>query len=128
MAREEARADALNRVRAGLAARNDRRGGGLDREDLELLPRRLEHLRAAGDVAAGADPGDQRVEQRVAEVGENFLGRCADVDVVIRLILELLGHPRAGGRFDVLDRTLDSGLQSIFARGWFEGVRESNSL
>ncbi len=61
--RDEAGADALDRVRARLAAGQDRRKRRLDREDLEVRPFLLEHLGAAGDVPAGADAGDQGVER-----------------------------------------------------------------
>ena len=36
----------------------------LDRENLEIRPFLLQHLGAGGDVAAGADAGDQRVDRR----------------------------------------------------------------
>src|SRR3546814_6215296 len=46
-------------------------------------PERFQHLRHAGDVAAGADAGDQRIERRVGEVGGDLLRRGADMDVDI---------------------------------------------
>ena len=94
--RDEAGADALDRVRAGLAARQDRRQGRLDREHLEARPFRLEDLGAGGDVAAGADAGDQQVDRRVAEIGEDLLGGGAAVDLEVGRILELLRHPAVG--------------------------------
>jgi hypothetical protein len=53
-ARHEAGAKALNLVRAGLAAGEHRRRGRLDRDGLEAGLARLDHLRHAGDRAAGA--------------------------------------------------------------------------
>ena len=44
---DEPRADPLDRVRARLAAGDDRRRGGLHREDLEVRPCLLQHLRDA---------------------------------------------------------------------------------
>src|SRR3546814_16854857 len=70
--RNESGAEALDRVRSGLAARNDGRQGRLDRKDLEVRPMFLGELRDAGDVAAGADAGDQHVDRRILEVGEDF--------------------------------------------------------
>ena len=55
-------ADALDRMRARLAAAITGDSARLDREDLELRPFLLQHLRASGDVPAGADAGDQRIE------------------------------------------------------------------
>src|SRR3546814_12074680 len=45
VARNESGAEALDRVRSGLAARNDGRQGRLDRKDLEVRPMFLEELR-----------------------------------------------------------------------------------
>src|SRR3546814_8349330 len=70
VARNESGAEALDRVRSGLAARNDGRQGRLDRKDLEVRPMFLEELRDAGDVAAGADAGDQHVDRRILERSE----------------------------------------------------------
>src|SRR3546814_5934159 len=79
VARNESGAEALDRVRSGLAARNDGRQGRLDRKDLEVRPMFLEELRDAGDVAAGADAGDQHVDRRILEVGEDFGAGGADM-------------------------------------------------
>src|SRR3546814_14029941 len=62
--RDEARADALDRVRAGLAAADDMAQGRFDRIDLEMGPERFQHMCHAGAVAAGADAWDQRTEVR----------------------------------------------------------------
>src|SRR3954470_12952526 len=94
---DKAGADALDRVGAGLAARDDRRQSGLDGEYLEVRPFLLQHFRAGGDVAAGADAGDDDVDGRVAEIVQDFLRGGADVDVDVRRILELLGDPAALG-------------------------------
>ena len=81
----------------------------------------FKELRRAGDMTAGADPGDQRVDRRVLEVGEDFGAGGADMDVNIGFVLELLRHPCAGGGFDQLDRTLDRPLHALFARGQVKG-------
>ncbi len=52
----------------------------------------FKHLSAAGDVAAGADPGDQ-VVQPLGKIAEYFLGGGTAVDLDIGGILELLWHP-----------------------------------
>ena len=59
------------RVRAGRAAGQDRRERGLDREHLQARPFLLEHFGAGGDVAAGADAGDQHVDRRVVRQALN---------------------------------------------------------
>ena len=105
---------------AGCAAGNDRRQRRLDREDLERRPFLLQHLGAAGDVAAGADAGDQRVERLVAEVGQDFLRGRADMDVDVGRIVELLRHPGAGRRGDDFLGAGDRALHALFARGQVE--------
>ena len=59
---DEAGADALDRMRAGLAAREHGAVLGLDGIDLEVGQARLQHLADAGDGAAGADAGHEDVE------------------------------------------------------------------
>src|SRR6185437_12353216 len=85
----EVGAEALDRMRARLAAAEDRRCGGLDREDLEIRPFFLEHLRNRGDVAAGADAGDHRVEWGIGEIAQNLLCGRAPVDLDVCRIVEL---------------------------------------
>src|SRR3981189_2356965 len=55
----EPRPDALDLVRAGLPAGQDRALGGLDRDDAQRRPARLEHMADAGDRTAGADSGHE---------------------------------------------------------------------
>ena len=55
----EARADALDLVRAGRRAREHRRRCRLDRDDARVGVALLEHLPHAGDRAAGPDAGDE---------------------------------------------------------------------
>src|SRR3546814_1187033 len=107
VARDESGAEALDRVRSGLAARNDGRQGRLDRKDLEVRPMFLEELRDAGDVAAGDDAGDQHVDRRILEVGEAFGAGGADMDVDVRVIFDLLRQQGARRRSDTLYRGLD---------------------
>ena len=87
--RHEAGADALDLVRAGLAAGQDRAVGRLDRDDLEAGLARLQHLADAGDGAAGADAGDEDVDLAVGVVPD-FLGRGPAVDRRVGRVLELL--------------------------------------
>jgi hypothetical protein len=63
--RHETGADALDLVRAGIAAGQDRAVGRLDRDDLETGLPGLQHLADAGDRAAGADAGDEDVDLSV---------------------------------------------------------------
>ena len=89
----EAGADALDLVRAGLAARQDRRILRLDRDDLRDGLARLQHLADAGDGAAGADAGDEIVDLAVGVVPD-LLGRGAAVDLRVGRVLELLRDDR----------------------------------
>src|SRR5690606_4530562 len=57
-----ARADSLDRMRRMLAATDHLRRGRLHGEHLQLRPGLLQHPGATGDVAAGADAGDQAVQ------------------------------------------------------------------
>ena len=75
--RHEARADALDLVRTGLAAGQNRRILRLDREDLEVRQARLEHLADARDGAAGADARDERIELAVRVVPDFLRGGAA---------------------------------------------------
>src|SRR5690606_19045461 len=79
----ETRADALNRVRAGLTAADYRAECRLDRVGLEAGPGLLEFLGAGRQVPAGADSGDDRVERCVGEVVEDLArgGLGMDLDV-----------------------------------------------
>ena len=62
---------------------------------LQLRERLLQHPRAAGDVAAGPDAGDQHVEAVREVLGDLARGR-AHVHIDVRRVLELLRHPRSG--------------------------------
>ena len=55
-------ADALDLVRAGFAAREQRRVERLDGDDLHARLALLQHLADARDRAAGAEPGDEDVD------------------------------------------------------------------
>jgi hypothetical protein len=68
------------------------RRGGLDGKDVQGRPGLLQHLRAAGDVAARAHAGDQRVELR-GKVTQDLLRRGRDVEGDVGRVLELLRHP-----------------------------------
>ena len=91
----EAGADALDLVRPGLTARQDRRILGLDRDDLQGRAARLQHLADRRDGAAGADAGDEIVDLAVGVVPD-LLGRGAAVDLGIGRVLELLRDDGAG--------------------------------
>ena len=71
---------------------------------LRLRPDRLEHFGAGGDVAAGADAGDDRVERLVGEVAQDFLRGRAAVDLDIGGVVELLRHPAVRRLVDQLLR------------------------
>jgi hypothetical protein len=113
---DEAGGQALDRVRTRLAAGDHRRQGRLDRIDLQLRPFLLQHLPAGGDVAAGADAGDQHVDRAVAEVVQDLLGGGAGMDLDIGRIVELLRHPAARRRFDQLLRAGDRALHPLLLR------------
>ncbi len=117
VARDEPRADALDRVRPRLPARNHRRQRRLDREHLHLRPDRLQRLGDAGDVAAGADAGDHRVDRQVVEVLEDLARGGLDVDGDIGRVVELAGHPAVRRRGDDLVRAFDRRLHAARRAG-----------
>ncbi len=83
-------------MRAGLAAVEDGRLGGLDADDLHLGLALFQHLAGAREGAAGADAGDEDVDAAVG-VGPDLFGRRLAVDRDVRLVLELAGEDRTGG-------------------------------
>ena len=118
-ARDEPGADALDRVGGGGAAAQHRREGRLHGEDLELRPARPEDLADAGDVAAGADAGDDVVEA-VGEVAADLLGRGPLVDLEVGRVVELHRDPGAGRLGDDLVGPGDRALHAQLARGQLE--------
>ena len=91
---DEVGADALDLVRAGRAAVEDRRLLRLDGDDLHVGLARLEDLADAGDGAAGADAGDEDVDLAVG-VLPDLLGGGLAVDLRVRLVGELAGQDGA---------------------------------
>ena len=81
-------------MRAGLAAGQDRRLGGLDGYDLHLGFTLLEHLSDAGDRAAGTDTGHEDVDLAVG-VGPDFLGGGAAMHGGVGRVGELTGQNAA---------------------------------
>src|SRR5699024_1009570 len=84
----EVRPEALDLVRAGLAAVEDRGLLGLDGDDLHPGLALLEHLAHAADGPAGADPGDHGVDRAVG-VRPDLLGGGAAVDLDVGGVVEL---------------------------------------
>jgi hypothetical protein len=76
---------------------------------------RLEHLGAAGDVATGANTGDQRI-QAVRKVGQDLLRRGAHMGFDIGRVVELLRHPGVWNACGNLLGTGDGALHALFAR------------
>ncbi len=117
-ARHEARADPLDLVRSGRAARQHSRAFGLDRHHLHRGLTRLQHLADAGDGPAGADAGDHRIDL-AAGVGPDLLGRGHPVDGRDwQGVLELLRHHRTGdlGQ-NLLGRTTRTAPCPFFSAG-----------
>ena len=111
---DEARANALDGVGCRCAARDHGRCRGFHREYLELWELGLEHAGGAREVAAGAHAGDERV-QPVGEVGQDFLGGGAHVDVDVGRVFKLLRNPRAGGLCLQFLGAGDGALHALFA-------------
>src|SRR6478736_5226558 len=114
--RDEVRPDALDLVRAGLAAVEDRRLGRLDAHDLHAGLALLEHLADARDRAAGADARDEDVDAAVG-VRPDLLGGGAAVDLRVGLVGELAGEDRARALRDDLVRAVDGALHALGRRG-----------
>src|SRR6478735_4397012 len=87
----EVGADALDLVRAGGAAVEDRGLLGLDGDDLHAGFAGLEHLADTGDGATGADAGDDDVDLAVG-VLPDLLGGGPAVDLRVRDVGELAGQ------------------------------------
>ena len=85
----KAGADALDRVRAFLAAGQHRRRGRLHGDELDRGLALLEDLRDTGNGAAGADSGDEDVDLAVGVV-PHFFGGGGAVDRRVGRVLELL--------------------------------------
>ena len=77
----------------------------------------LQHFGTAGNMAAGANTGNQRIDRRVGEIGENFLRCSADMDVDIGRVFELLRHPCTGRVRNQFHRAFDGALHPLFTRG-----------
>ena len=112
---DEVGADALDLVRAGGAAVEDRRLGRLDADDLHAGLAGLEHLADAGDGAAGADAGDEDVDLAVG-VGPDLLGGGRAVDLGVGLVGELAGQDGARTLGDDLVGTVDRAAHALGAR------------
>src|SRR5690606_13664309 len=87
-------------VRALLAAREDGAGLRLDGDDLDAGDPRLQHTADAGDGAARADAGNDRVNL-AAGVLPDLLGRRA------------LVHQRVGG---VVELSWDDGVRQLLSQ------------
>ena len=90
--RHEARADALDLVRAGPAAGEHGRGRRLDGDHLQVLVALLEEAARAGDRAAGADAGDEVVDPAVERLPQLRAGGAA-VRLGVGGVGELVGQP-----------------------------------
>lgn len=85
-------------MRAGLAFREHRGGGGLDGDDLNLGVLLLEELAHAGHGAAGADAGDEDVDLAVGVVPDLGAGRGL-VNGRVRGVHKLAGDDAVGVSF-----------------------------
>src|SRR5665647_212641 len=99
--RHEVRTYALNLVRAGSTAIEDRGLLGLDGDDLDVGVASLENLADAGDGATGADACDKDVDLAVGVLPDLFRSGLA-VDLRVGLIGELAGQDRAALGRDLL--------------------------
>ena len=88
---DEARADALDAVRARGAAGEDGRARRLDGDDPRARVALLEHLAHAGDRPARPHPGDEHVEVAVERV-EDLRARRAPVGLGVGGVGELVGE------------------------------------
>ena len=103
-------ADPLDLVRARrLAGEHRARSAGSTATTWKLGPALLEHLADAGDRAAGADAGDQRVDLAV-EVAPDLLRRRPAVDLGVGGVGELLRHERAALGDDLLGERIASAM------------------
>ena len=83
-------------MRAGLALREHRGGGGLDGDNLNLWVLLLEELAHAGHGAAGANAGDEDVDLAVGVIPDLGAGR-GFVDGGVGGVYKLAGDNAVGG-------------------------------
>src|SRR5215213_2470582 len=113
IARNEACADALNLVRAGLAARKHRRRRGLDGDDQHVFARTLaQDLPDASNRAARADAGDESIYASV-RIFPNLFGGSAAMNFRIRGVIELSGRPTVFRLFGNVRGPLDRALHAF---------------
>ncbi|MPM37749.1 hypothetical protein SDC9_84368 [bioreactor metagenome] len=108
-------ADALQFVRTGMAAGEQRRVGGFDGDDLDFRTALLEIASDAGQGAAGADPGDEGVDLACAILPEFGCG-TAEMGVGIGRGGKLLGNESAGMLGLEFQRGVDRALHAFGAR------------
>ena len=82
---------------------------------------RLQHFGAGGDVAAGADAGDQHVDRAVAEIRQYLPRGGAAVDFEVGGIFELLRHPAVLRLGDQFLGAGDRALHPLLLGGEIEG-------
>src|SRR5712692_1867250 len=110
--RDERRPDALDRVRASLAAGEHGRLRRLDGDDAHARHLRLEDLAHAGHRAPRAHARHERVESAVDRL-EDLERRRAPVGLGVRGVLELLGHEVVGVLAQELLRRVDGARHAL---------------
>jgi hypothetical protein len=126
--RHEAGANALDLVRARVAAGEHRRVLSSTRDDAQAGTAGLQHLPDTRDGAAGADAGHEHVDLAVRVVPDLFC-RGAAVNLRVRRVLELLGDHRAGNLALQLFRAGDRALHAHRAGGEHElGAQKGQHL
>ncbi len=113
--RHEAGADALQRVQPRSAAGQHGARLRLHRHHAQAGPARLQRLRAAGERAAGADAGDDRVHLAVGVVPDLLGGRAA-MDRRVGGVAELVRDHRAGRLRQQFLRPRDRAAHALLAR------------
>src|SRR6478609_13704 len=107
--------DALDLVRTGRSAVQDRRFGRLHSDDLHARLALFQYLADAGDRPAGADAGDQDVDSAVGVVPDFHGGRAA-VNLGVGLVGELPGEYRAGTLLCDVRRLVHGALHTQWTR------------
>src|SRR5205814_2215348 len=90
-ARHEAGSDALDAAQTWFATREDGRARRLDGDDVHVRQLFFEHLATAGNRAAGAYAGDERVEAALG-IAQDLQRRRSAVYGRVGGIIELLRH------------------------------------
>ena len=111
---DETGPDTLDRVGRGGSTTDHRGGRRFNGEHFELRKSLLEKLRARGDVSTSSNAGDQVIDPS-RKVREDLFRCRLPMNLDVRFVLKLLGHPCAGRCGEELVGFLNSALHPLLS-------------